>query len=157
MEQEIERLTKKCYCFFAISDDKFITSDMPVQEFGNQGAVEWLGCEPIEDDECSLIMFPLHPFIMFVATRHKEFANCHRHFVDDEALVVANYYAHINSDADELYFPYPIYEPGKLPTTRIAEIILKKTRDVPCAIDLAQRKEDGIACIIHSNWDGMKL
>jgi hypothetical protein len=154
MGGEVKRLMKEFYCFFVVSDEKFVTSDLPVQEFGNEAAEGWLGCRPVAGDECSLIMFPLHPSFMFVATRHEEYAACHRHFVDDEDLVEANYDAHINSEAEELYFPYPIYEPRNLPAVNIADFIVKKSKDLPCAIDLQQHKELGAACIIHSNWRG---
>jgi hypothetical protein len=155
MEQEVNKLMKEFYFFFAVSDDKFITSDMPVQEFGNEGAEGYLGCDPVRGDECSLIMFPLAPSVMFVATRHKEFAECHRLFVVCDDLGEANYDAHINSDAEELYFPYPIYDSRSLPPqVDIADYILKKTKDLPCAIDLDHFREEGIASVIHSNWTG---
>ena len=38
--------------------------------------------------------------------------------------------------------------------TLVADHILKRTKDLPCAIDLEHYKESGVACIIHSNWDG---
>lgn len=154
MKREIERLTKNFFYFFAVSDNRFITSDAPVQEYGSDAAHGWLGCNPLADDECTLIMFPIYPSVMFVATRHAEYASCHRHFVADDGLTAANYDAHINSDADELYFPYQIYDSRNVPTANLDDIIVKRTRNVPCAIDLEQRKELGIACIIHSNWRG---
>jgi len=123
MEKEIKRLTKDFYHFFVVSDNRFITSDLPVQEFGSDVAEAWLDCKPLSDNLCSLIMFPVHPSVMFVATRHKEFAKCHRRFVTDNKLVEANYDAHINSDAEELYFPYPIYDSKNLPVEKMADAI----------------------------------
>jgi len=154
MDREVKRLMKDFYFFFAVSDGKFITSDMPVQEYGTEAAEGWLECKPVAGNECSLIMFPLNPSVMFVATHHQEYADCHRLFVHDRDLVAANYEAHIISDAEELYFPYPVYEPRKLPAVHIDEFILKKSKDLPCAIDLDQHKETGAACIVHSNWRG---
>ena len=69
-------------------------------------------------------------------------------------LVEANYSAHTNSDSEELYFPYRIYDSRNVPTANLADIIVKKTKGVPCAIDLEQHKEHGRACVVHSNWTG---
>lgn len=154
MESEIKRFQKDYLYFFVGSDDKFITSDVAVQEYGNKFAERWLDCKPVADDECSVIMFPLYPSIMFVATRHKEYADCHRYFVLADEMVKANYSAHINSAAEELYFPYPIYDTRTLPTENVGESVLKRVKGVPCAIDLEQHKELGAASIIHSNWTG---
>jgi hypothetical protein len=155
LAREADRLMKDFYFFFVVSDNKFITSDMPVQEFGTEAAEGLLGCEPVAEGECSLILFPVDSSAMFVATQHREFEECHRQFVTDDSLVHANYHLHINSDASELYFPYPIYEPRNLPAdSTIADSIRRKVSGVPCAVDLDQRREEGTACIVYSNWSG---
>jgi hypothetical protein len=153
--KEIERLKRQCFYFFVLSEDgKLITSDMPVQEVGSEFGEEGLGCEPIDDDECALILFPLYPQMMFVATRHEKFKDYHRQLVVDDDFVDANYNAHVNSDSEELYFPYRIFTPSNMPKELLADLIIKKTEGVPCAVDLEYYKKSAVACIIHSNWDG---
>ena len=154
MRAEIRRLMRTCFYFFVLGEGRLITSDMPVQEIGSESAESLLDCDPIADDECSLIMFPIHPSIMFVATRHKDYADCHRKFVIDDDLIRANYTAQINSDSHELYFPYPIYLPDSISDRQVAKHILERFNGVPCAVDLEQFKKDKTVSIVHSNWSG---
>lgn len=78
----------------------------------------------------------------------------HRKFVVDDPLVELNYEFHINSESEELFFPYRIFTPEQLPQDQMAQEIITKVFDVPCVIDLDHHKEQGVANIIYSNWTG---
>jgi hypothetical protein len=140
-------------------DNYFITSDIPVQimdisdaDFKIEGYKTW--DEPV-------ILFPLYPNVMFVATAYVGMEKFHRHVLDEDLndfWATINYAGHINSCSRQVFFPYKVYDPNsilkeKLPNA-LEFVVQNKLKNVPCAIDLEVSRILERPSIIYSNWSG---
>jgi hypothetical protein len=131
-------IKKKFNTFFVISDEKFITSEQPVQEYDAEFAENILDCQKTNYKDCSIIFFPLTPCLMFVASRHTEHKQYHGNVIFDYKFAKANYYAHHQSTTSKLFFPYQIFHPREIEVTgdkKNVKEFLTRTKKL-CAIDL---------------------
>lgn len=155
----IINIRKNFYCFIATSNEKFITSDCPVLEIYNETMDKFGYKTPTDDDGIAIILFPITPYSMFVASRYKAHKKYHKKFVfDDQELINLNYSFQIDLDSHEVYFPYQIYSYSNVPKERLKNMdkgMLQKTSKTFCAFDCNQFKKT--VPIIYSNWSGKKL